>query len=237
LVVDEAAKTFKNSTIDLSSILTPAHTLREGAATYNIIKQDHQLEKRIDNILITKCLPSLDHGEKVDIEMPIINTDRAVGVIFLFLFLSFFFEKKRKKKKKNLIFYFLKKTTLSYHISKKYGEQGLPHGTINIKFFGSAGQSLGAFLSPGIFMSLEGDANDYVGKGLSGGRIAIFPPKESTFVPENNIIVGNVCLYGATSGYAFFRGIAAERFAVRNSGAIAVVEGFLFFFFFFLFFL
>ncbi len=110
-------------------------------------------------------------------------------------------------------------TILSHTIAKRWGEKCLPEDTIHIKFTGSAGQSMGAFLARGITLELEGDANDYVGKGLSGGRIAIYPPKESTFVPEENIIVGNVCLYGATSGQAFFRGRAAERFAVRNSGA------------------
>jgi len=116
-------------------------------------------------------------------------------------------------------------TTLSYNISKKYGETGLPDNTITINMSGSAGQSLGAFLAKGITILLEGDANDYVGKGLSGGVVVVYPPKVSIFKPELNIIVGNVCLYGATGGKAFFNGIAAERFAVRNSGAISVVEG------------
>lgn len=114
---------------------------------------------------------------------------------------------------------------MSHNIAKKYGEHGLDEDTIQFTFKGSAGQSFGAFLAQGITMRIDGDANDYVGKGLSGGRIIIYPPAESTFVPEDNIIVGNVCLYGATRGQAFFRGRAAERFCVRNSGAHAVVEG------------
>jgi glutamate synthase (NADPH/NADH) len=114
---------------------------------------------------------------------------------------------------------------LSYRVSKLYGEEGLPKDTIHINMSGSAGQSCGAFLAPGITIELEGDANDYVGKGLSGGRLIVYPPKASRFKAEENIIIGNVCLYGATSGEAFIRGVAAERFAVRNSGAKAVVEG------------
>lgn len=113
-------------------------------------------------------------------------------------------------------FYFFSRalgTTLSNHVSKRYGEEGLPKDTIHINAKGSAGQSLGAFLAPGITIELEGDANDYVGKGLSGGRLIVYPPKASTFKAEENVIIGNVCLYGATSGQAYFRGIAAERFA------------------------
>jgi glutamate synthase domain-containing protein 3 len=114
---------------------------------------------------------------------------------------------------------------LSHEIAKRYGVDLLPDDTIHFKLTGSAGQSFGAFLAKGVTLELEGDANDYVGKGLSGGRLAIYPPKAATLVPELNIIVGNVCLYGATSGSAFIRGRAAERFAVRNSGACAVIEG------------
>jgi glutamate synthase domain-containing protein 3 len=134
-------------------------------------------------------------NQKVSLELPILNINRAVG------------------------------TMLSHTVVKKWGERGLPIDTIHIKFYGSAGQSLAAFLARGITLELEGDSNDYVGKGLSGGRIIVYPPKESTFVPEDNVIIGNVALYGATSGRAFFRGRAAERFCVRNSGARAVVEG------------
>ena len=114
---------------------------------------------------------------------------------------------------------------LSYRVSKLHGEEGLPADTIQFGFKGSAGQSFGAFLAPGITFGLAGDANDYVGKGLSGGKIFIYPSKDSTIVPEENILIGNTVLYGAVSGKAFFRGIAGERFAVRNSGAETVVEG------------
>jgi len=110
-------------------------------------------------------------------------------------------------------------TILSHEIAKRYGQGGLPDDTIRIELTGSAGQSLGAFLAHGVTIELEGDANDYVGKGLSGGRLVVYPPRQSSFPAEDNIIVGNVCLYGATGGEAFFRGKAAERFCVRNSGA------------------
>ncbi|CAG8652359.1 15238_t:CDS:2, partial [Cetraspora pellucida] len=181
--------------IDLTPILTPAFTLRPGVATHNVLKQDHKLYIRLDNKLIDESEPALTKKQKVEIDCGILNTDRALG------------------------------TTLSNHISKRYGEHGLSDGTIHVKIKGSAGQSFGAFLASGVTLELEGDANDYVGKGLSGGHLIVYPPKVSTFKSEENIIVGNVCLYGATSGKAFFRGIAAERFCVRNSGAVAVVEG------------
>jgi glutamate synthase (NADPH) large chain len=116
-------------------------------------------------------------------------------------------------------------TILGSEVTRRYGAEGLPDNTIQIHFTGSAGQSFGAFLPKGISLTLQGDANDYFGKGLSGGRIVVFPPAAATFKPEENIIVGNVVLYGATSGHVFIRGVAGERFAVRNSGAIAVVEG------------
>jgi len=116
-------------------------------------------------------------------------------------------------------------TMLSGHIAKKYGAEGLPDNTIHCKFVGSAGQSFGAFLAHGVTLELEGDANDYTGKGLSGGRVVVYPPKKSTFSSAENILIGNTVLYGATDGEAFFCGIAGERFAVRNSGVTAVVEG------------
>jgi glutamate synthase (NADPH/NADH) len=195
LKVNDELRTFKTANLDLEPILTPAHTLRPNVATYCVKKQQHNLHTRLDNYLIDESNPAFTNGEKVKIEADIINTDRAVGA------------------------------TLSYHVSKQFGENGLPSDTIHVNFTGSAGQSFGAFLAPGIFFELEGDANDYVGKGLSGGKIAIYPPRTSQFKAEDNIIVGNVCLYGATSGQAFFRGIVAERFCVRNSGAYAVCEG------------
>jgi glutamate synthase domain-containing protein 3 len=114
---------------------------------------------------------------------------------------------------------------LGGEIARRYGTAGLPEGSIHYRFHGSAGQSFGAFVPAGVTLELEGDSNDYVGKGLSGGRIIVYPPKTSSFLPEESILVGNVVLYGATGGEAFFSGIAGERFAVRNSGATAVVEG------------
>ena len=159
-------------------------------------EQDHSLDSSLDRTtLLPLCKESIESKARVKTEMKIKNTNRTVGTI------------------------------LGSEVTKKYGSNGLPEDTIQIKFNGSAGQSFGAFLPRGISLSVEGDANDYVGKGLSGGKIIIFPPKNATFRPEENILVGNVVLYGATSGSAFFRGIAGERFAVRNSGAEAVVEG------------
>jgi glutamate synthase (NADPH/NADH) len=188
-------RTPKTENIDLSLILTPAHTLRKGVATYNVRKQDHKLHVRLDNKLISESELALEKGLPVRVECDIVNTDRALGA------------------------------TLSYQISRRYGEAGLPTDTIHANIRGSAGQSFGAFLAPGVTLELEGDCNDYVGKGLSGGRIIVYPPRTAVFKAEENILIGNVCLYGATSGTAFFRGVAAERFCVRNSGATAVVEG------------
>jgi glutamate synthase (NADPH/NADH) len=195
LKVNEQLRTLKTAHLDLSAILKPAWQMRPGAATYRVRQQDHKLYIRLDNKFIDDAEPALTKGLPVHIECDVTNTDRALG------------------------------TSLSYRVSKFYGEEGLPKDTIHIRMRGSAGQSCGAFLAPGITIELEGDANDYVGKGLSGGRLVVYPPKQSTFKAEENIIIGNVCLYGATSGEAFIRGIAAERFAVRNSGANAVVEG------------
>ena len=141
------------------------------------------------------CEDALEKKTQVELNLPIRNVNRTVG------------------------------TTLGYEVTRRHGAEGLPEDTIRIRFEGSAGQSFGAFLPKGISLTLEGDSNDYMGKGLSGGRIVVFPPKEATFIPEENILIGNVALYGATGGEAFFRGIAGERFAVRNSGAHAVVEG------------
>ncbi|KAK8086946.1 glutamate synthase [Apiospora phragmitis] len=188
-------RTNKTANIDLSLILTPAHKLRPGVATFNVRKQDHRLYVRLDNKLISEAELTLDKGLPSRIECDIVNTDRAMG------------------------------TSLSYQISKRYGEAGLPLDTVHVNIKGSAGQSFGAFLAPGVTLELEGDANDYVGKGLSGGRLIVYPPRSAVFKAEENVLIGNVCLYGATLGTCFFRGIAAERFAVRNSGATAVVEG------------
>jgi len=195
LKVREDLRTNKTQNIDLSLILTPAHKLRPGVATFNVRKQDHRLYVRLDNKLISEAELTLDKGLPSRIECDIVNTDRAMG------------------------------TSLSYHISKRYGEAGLPNDTVHVNIKGSAGQSFGAFLAPGVTLELEGDANDYVGKGLSGGRLIIYPPRSAVFKAEENILIGNTCLYGATRGHCFFRGVAAERFCVRNSGAIAVVEG------------
>ncbi|NTV29052.1 MAG: glutamate synthase large subunit, partial [Candidatus Omnitrophica bacterium] len=159
------------------------------------LTQDHGLDKALDHKILELTKASVDKKTPVSLEMDIRNINRTVGTI------------------------------LSSNIARRYGMAGLPEDTIRIKFNGSAGQSFGAFLSHGVGFELEGDANDYVGKGLSGGRIVVYPSKKSTLVPEDNILVGNVVLYGAISGEAYFRGIAGERFAVRNSGAHAVVEG------------
>ena len=145
--------------------------------------------------MIEQSLPALDQGRRVQIQDEIRNTDRTIGAM------------------------------LSGEVAKRYGQAGLPDDTINIKLTGTAGQSFGAFLARGISIELTGDANDYVGKGLSGGRLVIMPPPQSKIVPHESIIVGNTVLYGATEGECYFRGVAGERFAVRNSGAIAVVEG------------
>ena len=195
LRVNDALRSPKTKNLDLSRILIPAHTLNPGAATFNVKKQAHNLDNRLDNTLIQEAELSLTKRARTSSRSRVTNTDRTVG------------------------------TTLSYHVSKTFGEKGLTDDTIQVNLTGSAGQSLGAFLAPGITIDLEGDSNDYVGKGLSGGTIIVYPPKNSKFIAETNVIVGNVCLYGATSGKAFIRGTAAERFCVRNSGATAVVEG------------
>jgi glutamate synthase (NADPH) large chain len=157
--------------------------------------QDHGLEQALDHQLLAESEDALETLAPVEIKLPVRNIHRSVG------------------------------TMLSGEIARRYGSAGLPDDTIRIQLDGSAGQSLGAFLAKGVTLTLEGEANDYVGKGLSGGRLVVYPPRRSTFAPEKNILIGNVALYGATSGEAFFNGVAGERFAVRNSGATAVVEG------------
>ncbi len=157
--------------------------------------QDHGLAAALDNRLIEYAKPALDSGTAVDFKLPIRNVDRTVGAM------------------------------LSGDIARKYGAKGLPAETIHFTFTGSAGQSFGAFLAHGVTLELEGDSNDYAGKGLSGGKLIVYPPRNSTFLPEKNILIGNTVLYGATSGEAFFNGVAGERYAVRNSGATSVVEG------------
>jgi glutamate synthase (NADPH/NADH) large chain len=157
--------------------------------------QSHGLEKALDNRLIELAAPALERGEKVTIDIPIRNINRTVG------------------------------TMLSWRVAKRYGHEGLPDDTIHIRLAGSAGQSFGAFLARGVTLDLVGDTNDYCGKGLSGGRISVQPSPKFRGEPSENIITGNVVLYGAVAGEAYFRGVAGERFAVRNSGAQAVVEG------------
>jgi len=186
---------WKKEGIDLSAMLTPAEKPHANVEVHQTIKQDHGLEDSLDNQLIDLAQAAIKNGEKVNIELPIINTNRVVG------------------------------TMLSHEIAKAHGADLLPEDTVHVKLTGSAGQSLGAFLAKGITLEVEGDANDYVGKGLSGGRVIVYPPKNSTFLAEENILAGNVCLYGATSGQVYLRGNVAERFCVRNSGASAVVEG------------
>ena len=180
-------------------ILRSALEMRPGVSIHGgSVAQDFDLDKRLDNILIQKCTDVIEGKiPKINLEMKIHNEDRTVGA------------------------------TLSYHIAMKHNEAGMDDNKIMVKFDGSAGQSFGAFLAKGVSFTLEGDANDYVGKGLSGGKVVIYPPKNMSegYKSEQNILVGNVCLYGATGGKAFFRGVAAERFCVRNSGATAVVEG------------
>jgi glutamate synthase (NADPH/NADH) large chain len=164
-------------------------------AIHNSERQDHGLDKALDHQLIALAAPAIEHGEPVRIELPIRNTNRTVGAM------------------------------LSGRIARRHGQAGLGDETIHAKFTGSAGQSFGAFLSRGVTFELEGDANDYVGKGLSGGRLVVYPPRVSSFTPEQSILIGNTVLYGAVSGECYFRGVAGERFAVRNSGVTAVVEG------------
>ena len=160
-----------------------------------IDSQDHGLEKALDHQLVEHSLDALLNLSQLEINLPVRNIHRSVGTI------------------------------LSGEVARRYGSAGLPDDTVRIQLTGSAGQSFGAFLAKGLTLTLEGEANDYVGKGLSGGRITVYPPRGSGFAAEENIIIGNVALYGATSGEAFFNGVAGERFAVRNSGATAVVEG------------
>jgi glutamate synthase (NADPH/NADH) large chain len=169
--------------------------IAEGASRRCISAQDHGLDLALDNELIRQAAPALDRRERVEIASPIRNVNRTVG------------------------------TMLGAELTRRFGGEGLPDDTITVAFEGSAGQSFGAFLPKGITLRLEGDANDYTGKGLSGGRIVVRPSKSATFAAEDNIIAGNVVLYGATQGEMFLRGIVGERFCVRNSGATAVVEG------------
>ena len=180
--------------LDLSPILLNPD-VPDTVARRCVREQDHGLDRALDNTLIERCAPAVEHRTPVSFTLPIRNVNRTVG------------------------------TMLGSAITRKWGGAGLPDGTIDVTFTGSAGQSFGAFLPTGVTLTIEGDANDYFGKGLSGGRLAVYPPRASTFVAEENIVIGNVALYGGTAGEAYVRGVAGERFAVRNSGVNAVVEG------------
>jgi glutamate synthase (NADPH/NADH) large chain len=169
--------------------------LPEGAHRYCVTAQDHGLDKALDNQLIQICRDAIEQQAPVRAQLPIRNVNRTVG------------------------------TMLGHEVTKRHGGAGLPDGTIDITFTGSAGQSFGAFVPSGVTLRLEGDSNDYLGKGLSGGRIVVRPDRNAPFVAEENVIAGNVIAYGATGGEIYLRGVVGERFCVRNSGATAVVEG------------
>mgnify|MGYP000846938498 CR=1 FL=1 len=186
---------FKAAGVDLTDLLYMPE-LPEGSARCNVKKQNHGLEHSLDmQSLLAAAAPALERGERVEASFPIKNTNRVVGTI------------------------------VGHEITKRYGKDGLPEDTVRFRFVGTAGMSFGAFAPKGMTLSLEGDANDYIGKGLSGGKIIVYPSPKATFKAEENIIAGNTAFYGATGGEAYIRGIAGERFAVRNSGVNAVVEG------------
>ena len=186
---------WKARTLDFSGMLWKPTVPKDVKRTFRV-SQEHELDKCLDRTtLIPLCAPAIEAGTSVAADLPIANRNRAVG------------------------------TMLGSEITRRRGGAGLPPGTIRLRFQGSAGQSFGAFIPRGLTLILEGDANDYLGKGLSGGKIAVFPPRGAVFAAEENVIIGNVALYGATGGEAYIRGLAGERFCVRNSGATAVVEG------------
>jgi glutamate synthase (ferredoxin) len=186
---------WKARNLDFSRIFFKPTVPKDWGRTCQI-PQEHRLEESLDATrLLEACKPALEEGKPVRGTFPIRNVNRVVG------------------------------TTTGSALTRKWGAKGLPEDTIHLTFQGSAGQSFGAFLPPGMTLVLEGDANDYIGKGLSGGKVVVYPPAGTTFVPEENVIVGNVAFYGATAGEAYIRGVAGERFCVRNSGVEAVVEG------------
>jgi glutamate synthase (ferredoxin) len=190
-----AVEHWKAKGLDLSTILYEPD-MPPTVARHCVTTQDHGLDRALDRTtLIPACREAIEHGKPVTLALPIRNVNRTVG------------------------------TMLGFEITSRWGGAGLPDDTVRVHFTGSAGQSFGAFVPRGMTFTLEGDANDYWGKGLSGGRLIVFPSRRATFKAEENIVIGNVALYGATSGEAFVRGVAGERFAVRNSGAHAVVEG------------
>jgi glutamate synthase (ferredoxin) len=191
----KAINHWKATGIDLSALLWQPQ-VKEGVGRYCQIGQDHGLDAALDRTtLLALAAPALERGEPVKATVKIRNVNRVVG------------------------------TMVGSEVTRRYGAAGLPEDTIHFHFQGSAGQSFGAFIPPGMKLELEGDANDYFGKGLSGGKVIVYPPANSTFRAEENIIIGNVALYGGTAGEAYIRGMAGERFAVRNSGVAAVVEG------------
>ncbi|HZK85263.1 MAG TPA: glutamate synthase-related protein, partial [Desulfosporosinus sp.] len=195
LKTKENIKHWKASNLNLAQILYQPYAGSD-VSRFNTQSQNHMLEKSLDmKKLLRICQPALESKKSARAKLKINNVDRVVGTI------------------------------IGSEISKRYGENGLPEDTIKLTFVGSAGQSFGAFIPKGMFLELEGDANDYLGKGLSGGKIVVYPPKTSDFEPEKNVIIGNVAFYGATSGEAYINGIAGERFCVRNSGIKAIVEG------------
>jgi len=195
LDVRKAVQHWKAKGLNFSGIFTVPDAGKE-VAIFNSETQDHGLDKALDHMFIEKATPALERGEAVRFEdINVTNANRTVGAM------------------------------LSGEIARRYGHSGLPHDTIYIKTRGNGGQSFGAFLASGVTLELAGEANDYTGKGLSGGRIIVYPPAESPIKADDNIIVGNTVLYGAVSGEVFFSGVGGERFCVRNSGATAVVEG------------
>ncbi|MED4604207.1 glutamate synthase-related protein, partial [Paenibacillus validus] len=195
LETKQAVQHWKAKGIDLSPLLHQPE-VGEEVGRFCSMQQDHGLDQSLDvQELMAICEPALERREKVHAIVPVHNVNRVVGTI------------------------------VGSEVTRRYGKEGLPHDTIRLHFNGSAGQSFGAFVPGGMTLSLEGDANDYFGKGLSGGKLAIFPSEKSTFIAEDNIIIGNVAFYGATDGEAYIRGMAGERFCVRNSGVRAVVEG------------
>ena len=195
LSLRKAIDHWKAHAIDFSQVLYRP-AVPDSVGRYCQILQDHGLSESLDQkTLLAQLTPALDEGRPVELTLPIRNTNRAVG------------------------------TMVGSEVTRRFGSDALPDDTIRLNFRGSAGQSFGAFIPAGMTLTLEGEANDYLGKGLSGGRIVVYPPRESTFGPEENVIIGNVAIYGGTSGEVYVRGIAGERFCVRNSGVNAVVEG------------
>jgi len=189
-----AVNHWKASGLDIAPLLAVPQN-PYGSTLHHSVAQDHGLADALDNELIAQCTPALEDGRRVELSLPIRNTNRSVG------------------------------TMLGSRLTKKWGGAGLADDSITLRFTGSAGQSFGAFVPRGISLYLEGDANDYVAKGLSGGRVVVRPDRRAKFVAEHNVIAGNVIGYGATSGDIYLRGVVGERFCVRNSGAVAVVEG------------